>query len=497
MKDRVVIGLEVHIELNTESKMFCSCLNNSSSNEPNSNICPVCSGCPGSLPVINKQAVEKTVKTGIALNCGIAEISKFDRKNYFYPDLTHGYQISQHENPLCEDGFLEIDGKKIRIRRIHLEEDAGKLIHPENENYSLVDFNRAGTALMELVTEPDIKSPEQARKFVEELRIFLRYLKVSNADMDKGELRVDANISISSTPGKIDGKRVEIKNINSFKSIEKALNYEIQRQEELINSEEEIRQETRGWDEKKEITVSQRNKEESHDYRYFPEPDLPAIVFSEKEKSFLNLQKTRQSIPELPQQKRDRLKKEYNLTDKETEVFIEDTALCSYYEKIMSELRCWVKEVSFKTKIEDKEYFELARTALNYVLTDLKGLLKKDEKIDSCFNITPENFAELICLVYRKEVSKNIAKKVLEEMYLNGGDPSNIVSSKNWNEINDESEILSIVEAVIKNNEKAVADYRKGKQESLKFLVGQVMGKTKGTANHVLVQKTIKDSFLN
>jgi len=270
-----VIGLEIHVELKTKSKMFCSCENNPFEGDANSNVCPVCMAHPGSLPVINEEAVKKVIKTGLALNCQIAQESKFDRKNYFYPDLPKGYQISQYDKPFCKKGFLNINGKKIRITRVHLEEDTGKLLHPQGADYSLVDFNRAGVPLMELVTEPDLHSAKEARKFAEELQLIIRYLGVSNADMEKGQLRVEVNISLSKN--KEMGTKVEIKNLNSFRIVEKAIDYETERQAEVLDSGKKVVQETRGWDEKKGITVSQREKEEAHDYRYFPEPDLPTF----------------------------------------------------------------------------------------------------------------------------------------------------------------------------------------------------------------------------
>ncbi len=270
------IGLEVHVELNTKSKMFCSCFNNSDEKKANVSICPICTAQPGTLPVINREAVRKVIKTGLALNCHISEYSKFDRKNYFYPDLPKAYQISQYYLPLCQNGYLKINNKKIHIREIHLEEDTGKLIHPRGADYSLVDFNRAGIPLMELVTKPDIHSAKKARKFAEELRLILRYLDVSKADMEKGQLRCEVNISLSKYPEKL-GTKVEIKNLNSFRAVEKGIDYEIKRQTKLLESNKKIIQETRGWDDIKGITVSQRGKEEAHDYRYFPEPDLPGL----------------------------------------------------------------------------------------------------------------------------------------------------------------------------------------------------------------------------
>jgi len=298
---KAIVGLEVHVELDTKSKMFCSCLNDSDERHPNVNICEICTSQPGSLPVINKEAVRKTIKTGLALNCQIPEYSKFNRKNYFYPDLPKGYQISQYDMPFCKEGFLEIEGRKIKIKRVHLEEDTGRLVH--EKDYSLVDFNRAGIPLMELVTEPDFTSAKEARKFAEELQLILRYLGVSDADMEKGQLRVEVNVSLKK--GKGLQLRVEIKNLNSFRAVEKALDYEIERQTKILKSGKKVVQETRGWDDIRGVTVGQRKKEEAHDYRYFPEPDLPPLHIVPK-----MIEEIQAKIPELPQQKRERFKKE-------------------------------------------------------------------------------------------------------------------------------------------------------------------------------------------
>ncbi len=479
------IGLEVHIELNTASKIFCSCANDSDAQEPNINICPVCTGQPGSLPVVNREAIIKIVKTGLALDCEIAEESKFDRKNYFYPDLPKGYQISQYDKPFCQKGKLKIKEREIRITRIHLEEDAGKLVHPKESNYSLVDFNRAGVPLMELVTEPDIHSAQEAKEFAEELRLILRYLQVSSADMEKGELRVDANISLSSDRKKL-GDKVEIKNINSFKAIEKAINYEIERQKEILDKKERIYQETRGWDEDKQKTILQRSKEESHDYRYFPEPDLPAISIKEEG---IDLDHMKASIPELPKEKRERFKKEYGLDEESVEIFINDRDSADYYEKVISELNNWIKEEDIKSEIAKEESLKLSKAAANYILGDLRSLLKKDgiENI-----ITPENFAELIKLIHKKEISSKIAKILLQEMLKSGADPSNIIEEKGLSEMSDSKELALIIKEIISQNEKAVDDLKQGKEASLQFLIGQVMAKTKGKANPESVKKIIE-----
>jgi len=476
-----VIGLEIHVELKTRSKMFCSCLNDSNEKHPNVNICPICMGHPGTLPVINKEAVRKTIKTGLALNCKIPEYSKFDRKNYFYPDLPKGYQISQYDKPFCVGGYLKINGKNIRIRRVHLEEDTGRLMHPEDVDYSLVDFNRAGIPLMELVTEPDINSAKEARKFAEELQLILRYLGVSDADMEKGQMRVEANISlsqISNLKSQILGTKVEIKNLNSFRAVERGIEYEIKRQTEILEEGGKIIQETRGWNDIKGITVSQREKEEAHDYRYFPEPDLPPLHFREKE-----IEEIRAEIPELPQQRRERLAREYQLDGKSIEIFVQNKDFGEYFEKVVSE---------FDSRLPREKLFKLIRLAANYLITDLQGLLQKASITDEDFLIMPENFSEFISLINEGKISSKGAKIVLEEMFKKGGDPSQIIEEKGLLQVTDEVEIEKVVKEVILKNQKAVEDYKKGKETALQFLTGQVIAKTKGAANPQIVRELLK-----
>ena len=471
-----VVGLEIHVELSTKSKMFCSCVNDPNERHPNVNICPICTAQPGTLPVINKEAVRKVIKTGLSLKCQIPEYSKFDRKNYFYPDLPKGYQISQLYQPLCREGFLIINGKKIRIREVHLEEDTGKLIHPEGENYSLVDFNRAGIPLMELVTEPDLNSAREARRFAEELQLILRYLNVSGADMEKGQLRVEVNISLSKNQ-KL-GTKVEIKNLNSFRSVERAIEYEMQRQTKILEKKGKIIQETRGWDDIKGVTFSQREKEEAHDYRYFPEPDLPPLHLTSE-----LINEIRSEIPELPQQKRERFKREYELDEKGVEVFVQNKNFGEYFEKVVSELPPRLPQPNIK---------KLIKLDSNYLITDLQGLLKGMSVSSEKFLITPENFAEFITLIYEGKISSKIAKIVLEEMFKTGADPSHIIEEKGLVQITDKAEIEKIVKEVISKNKKAVEDYKKGKENALQFLFGQVMAESKGRANPKIVDKILK-----
>ena len=474
-----IIGLETHVELKTKSKMFCSCLNDPNERHPNVNICPVCTAQPGSLPVINQEAIRKTIKTGLALKCQIPEYSKFDRKNYFYPDLPKGYQISQYDKPLCKEGYLVLEGEKIRIRRVHLEEDTGRLIH--EKDYSLVDFNRAGIPLMELVTEPDLDSAKEARKFAEELQLILRYLNVSDADMEKGQLRVEVNISLSKNQ-KL-GTKVEIKNLNSFKTVEKAIDYEIERQAKVLESGEKVIQETRGWDNIKGITFSQREKEYAHDYRYFPEPDLPILHLGVPE--FLN--KIRVEISELPQQKRERLKREYELDEKSIEVFIQNKDLGEYFEKVISEL---------PSRLSRQNLTKLIKLASNYLITDLQGLLKGVSVTDKDFLITPENFAEFVNLIYEGKIFSKIAKIVLGEMFKTGANPSQIIEEKGLLLITNEVEIEKIVKEVINKNKKAVQDFQKGKENAFQFLIGQVMAETKGKANPEITNRILKKLLL-
>lgn len=483
-----VIGLEIHVELKTKSKMFCSSVNDAYERHPNVNICPICMGHPGTLPVINWEAVRKVIKTGLALNCQIQENSKFDRKNYFYPDLPKGYQISQYDMPLCKGGVFEIGGKKIRIRRLHLEEDTGRLLHPEGADYSLVDFNRAGVPLMELVTEPDISSAEEAWKFARELQLILRYLDVSNADMEKGQMRVEANISLGQN--KKLGTKVEIKNLNSFRAVERGIVYEIDRQTKILKSGKRVVQETRGWNEVKGETFSQRVKEEAHDYRYFPEPDLPPLHLDNK-----RINEILAELPEIPSKRRSRLKTEYQMGGQEIEIFVSNKELGEYFEEVMSELMEWIKETEQKKEVSREKFFKLAKLCANYLITDLRGLLKGLPFSAADLQITPENFAELMTLTYRGQISSKLAKQVLAEMFVSGGDPSQIIEEKGLAQISDEAAIQKIVKEVIAQNPNAVADFEKGKQNALQFLVGQVMQKTQGRANPEAVRKIFSEEM--
>ncbi|MFA5643535.1 MAG: Asp-tRNA(Asn)/Glu-tRNA(Gln) amidotransferase subunit GatB [Candidatus Paceibacterota bacterium] len=500
------IGLEIHAELNTATKMFCYCKNDPDPVKPNENICPVCMGHPGTLPTINDEAIKKVIKTGMAVGCFILPHSKFDRKNYFYPDLPKGYQVSQYDEPLCESGSLEVKisanvekgeeqyKKTVRVRRIHMEEDTGRLIHPDGADHSLVDFNRAGVPLMELVTEPDIRSATEARRFAEELQLVLRYLNVSYADMEKGQMRVEANISLSELKdGKLPddekdlGTKVEIKNLNSFKAVERAIDYEIKRQAKALETGEKIVQETRGWDDVKGKTYSQREKEGAKDYRYFPEPDLPPMDHSQE---FLD--DIRGQMPELPEQKRKRFAVEYGLSETETENFVQDRDLGKYFEKTMSELHQWVCDTNGGKELSQDEFLKLTRLASNYLLTDVQGLLSGESISSPEFLITPENFGELICLIYQGKISSKIAKMVLLDMYDTGADPSQVIEQKGLNQISDSSEIEEIVKKVIADNPKPVEDYKSGKEASFQFLIGKTMAASRGKANPDMAKQALK-----
>ena len=468
--------------------MFCRSLNDPEEKHPNINICPVCMGHPGTLPVMNKKAIESVIKTGLALNCKIAERSKFDRKNYFYPDLPKGYQISQYDEPLCLEGFLEIlSSKKIRITRIHLEEDTGRLIH--NKIASLVDFNRAGVPLMELVTEPDISNAEEAVAFAKKLQMILQYLEVSDASMEKGQMRCEVNISLKGEDGKF-GVKVEIKNLNSFAAVKESIEYEIKRQRQLLDKGEKIIQETRGWDENKKATISQRLKEHAHDYRYFPEPDLLEVIISGKPSEgiadAIDLDAIQISLPELPDQKIARFRQEFGISEKDAEILVSTKQMAAFFEQAVSELIEWESGADKKS---------LAKLAANYLNTDLRGLMMEHGAEISGILITPENFAELISMIYGNKISSAGAKTALAEMFATGKDPSVIVEEKGLAQVSDSGELEKIAGEIIAANEKVADDYKSGKQNALQFLVGQMMAKTKGKANPQIA-RDILERFL-
>jgi len=487
-----VIGMEVHVELKTKSKMFCDSKNGMGlETEPNVNVCPVCTGQPGTLPVPNAEAIKFVQMAGLALGCELRLESKFDRKNYFYPDLPKGYQISQYDQPFCEKGELEIhvtrntkhETKKIGITRIHLEEDTGKLIHPKGVDYTLVDFNRAGVPLMELVTEPDVETGEEARLFCQKLQQVCRYLGISDADMERGHMRCEANISLyKEGEDRLSGTKVEVKNINSFKFVEKAIAYEIERQSEVLERGEKVVQETRGFDSNRGITISQRIKESAHDYRYFPEPDIPPFEFTSE-----YVESLRKELPELPAQKEIRFSKEYSLPEADVEVLTAEKDVAEFFEQVVSEIKETIQsgEVSC-----DKE--KAIKLAANYIITELrKHLVECNEGICD-IKITPDDFAELICFVAAGRINSSAAQTVLLEMYQTGGDPSQIIAEKNLEQMSDAGELEKVVDDVLAKNEKSVVDFKAGKDNALKFLMGQVMKETKGKANPQVVEELFK-----
>jgi len=460
-KYKPTIGLEIHAELKTKTKMFCNSKNDADETRPNVNICPVCMAHPGTLPVINKKAVKSVLRVGKAISGEIADFTEFDRKNYFYPDIPKGYQISQYKYPLVSGGKLN----DVDITRVHLEEDTATSKH--NNDLSLVDFNRAGVPLMELVTEPVVRDAKQAGDFARELQLLLRYLGVSDANMEKGEMRIEANISVSDTDK--FGTKVEVKNLNSFKIVEKAIDYEINRQIKAIEKGEEVVQETRGWDEAKGVTFSQRIKESSEDYRYFPDPDLPKLKIS-KVDEFQNLE-----LPELPWEKRERYKKDFGIKDEYIESYVVDNKLGDFFEKVVSKLN------------KKNDFIKLAS---NYITSDLAGILSTnlEAKIPSDIG-----FAELVNMAGDGEISSRGAKDILKIMVASGGNPKDIAKEKGLFQKSDEGELKDIVGKIIKENEDAVKEYKDGKEQALQFLIGQGMKETKGSANPGVLKKIFEE----
>ena len=480
MKYEPVIGLEIHAELRTKTKMFCFSANDPDEKHPNINICPVCMGHPGTLPVINENAVKKTIAVGLALEGDINRFSQFDRKNYFYPDLPKGYQISQYKHPFVTGGSLALEEsaqKEIRIQRIHLEEDTGRLIHDKESGASLIDFNRAGIPLMELVTEPDFRTGEEVREFGESLQRILRYIGASNADMEKGEMRVEVNISLRPEDAKEFGTKVEVKNINSFKFAADAVDYEIKRQTEALERGEKIIQETRGWNEDKKMTVSQRSKEEAHDYRYFPEPDLPPMKFSEE-----YIEKIRSELPELPREKRARLIKEYGLPEDAATLIARDKTFAGYFEEVISEL------LEHGEETQEKPKKNLILLAASFFIGEFTRLVNEKGGSIAGLKITPENFGEILIYVAEDKISALAAKDVLAEMFQTGDDPSDIIERLGLWQLSDTNDLEDIASHIIAENPKAVEDYKKGKDASLQFLVGQVMKESRGKANPKIVR---------
>ena len=469
-----VCGLEVHTELATKTKIFCNCTTEFGG-EPNTHVCEICSGMPGTLPVVNKRVVEFAVRTGLALNCEITQYNKFDRKNYFYPDLPKAYQISQLYLPICRNGWVEINDsinggtKKVRIHEIHMEEDAGKLVHDEWTDSTLVNYNRCGVPLLEIVSEPDIASADEAVEYVEKLRAILQFCGVSDCKMQEGSLRADVNVSVMPKGATEFGTRTEMKNINSFKAIHNAVEAEAERQIELIEDGEKVVQETRRWDDSKGTSYAMRSKEDAQDYKYFPEPDLPPISLSNE-----YIDGIRNSLPELPEAKKARYVSEYGLTDYDAKILCSDRVYAALFDKTV-------------------EVTKNPKDSAHWIMGDLMKLMNDTQTLPENINFKPEALGEIINLVNNSKISRDSAKKVLKEVFEKDVIPAEYVKENNMEMVSDTGAIKAIVEEVVANNEKAVAEYREGKEKSFNFLTGQCMRALKGKAPAAEVTKLLKE----
>lgn len=478
MKYEAVIGLEVHTELQTTTKIFCGC-KTSFGAEPNTNVCPVCLGLPCVLPVLNKRVLEFAVRAGLALNCEISRFSKFDRKNYYYPDLPKNFQTSQFDLPICERGHLDIEvngeKKQIRITRAHMEEDAGKLVHHgtsiTDSDYSLVDYNRTGTPLLEIVTEPDMRSAKEAVAYLEKMRAILQYIGISDCRMEEGSLRCDANVSVRPVGQKELGTKAEIKNINSFKGVEKAIEYEALRQAEILEDGGKIIQETRTWDEKEGVTKSMRTKEEANDYRYFPEPDLAPFTVSEE-----YIEDIRKTLPELPDERRERYIANFGLSSTDAQYMTNDKDTSDYFEKVVA--------AGADPKV-----------SVNWIMGEFASQLSNAGIEIAKAPVTPENLAKLLALIAKGTISGKIAKKVFAEMWKDGADPEEIVKAQGLVQISDTGALKELVVKVIANNPKAVEDFKAGKKKAVGALVGQIMKETKGKANPKVINELLNDEL--
>ena len=478
MKYEAVIGLEIHCELKTKTKIFCGCATGFGA-EQNTHVCPVCLGLPGVLPTVNKRVVEFGIKAGLATNCTINKYSKFDRKNYYYPDLPKNWQTSQYDLPIAEHGWVDIDvdgeKKRIRLTRIHMEEDAGKLVHSgttiKDSASSNVDYNRTGVPLLEIVSEPDLRSAEEARAYMEKIKAIMEYIDVSNCRMEEGNLRADINVSLRPAGTKELGTRTEMKNINSFKNLEDAINYEIERQEEVLEDGGHVIQETRTFDPARGITLSMRSKENAHDYRYMPEPDLPPIVTSEE-----TIEKYRSELPELPDARRARLEKDYGLSTYDAGIITSSRAMAEYFDAVVA------------TGADPK-------LAANWIMGDLAKNLNEDNLDISKSPVSAERLGKMIGLIMKDTISGKIAKKVFKEMWTNPDDPEKIVKDKGLVQITDTGAIETAVDAAIAANPKAVAEYKGGKKKAIGALVGQVMKATRGKANPQMVNKMLAEKL--
>lgn len=511
MKLETIIGLEFHVQLKTKTKMFCACPNEPDLNFPNKNICPICLGHPGVLPVVNEEAINMAMRAALALNCTVESFTKFDRKNYFYPDLPKGYQISQYDKPLATNGYLVIniavaDGlaadlsdenqlKKIGIIRLHLEEDAAKSVHQKDG--TLIDFNRGGAPLIEIVTSPHFSSPQEAKTFAQELQLIMRQLEISDADMEKGQLRCDANISLRPVGDKKLYPKTEIKNINSFRAIERALAFEVNRQTILWSTASPPTQsETRGWDDAKQETTEQRAKEGESDYRYFPEPDLPPLTLTDKQ-----IAEIKALLPELPQAKRRRFMEMYEFSLADAKIITENKELANYTEKIISELKEWLSttlaEQGTDEEIWQKNKRAVIKLVANWLINKFLAVLgKRRVSIGDC-KVTPENFAEFITLVYENKINSSAAQTILEEMLTTGADPEHILAEKDLGQMAaGGDELAEIAKRLVEDNPEQAKQYQTGKEALLQFFLGLIMKETKGKANpqeaETLLKKLLK-----
>lgn len=478
MEYEVVIGCEVHVELKTKTKIFCSCPTDFGG-EPNTHVCPVCLGLPGTLPVLNKKVLEYAIKAGLAMNCEIAHFSKFDRKNYFYPDLTKAYQISQFDLPICKNGYIDIETsegkKKIGITRIHMEEDAGKLVHQgatiTTSAGSLADYNRAGVPLIEIVSEPDMRSAEDVLAFLTNLKAIIEYTGVSDARMEQGSLRCDVNLSLRPAGQKEFGTRAEIKNLNSFRAVERVIKYEIDRQTDILESGGKVVQETRTWDDGKGMTFSLRSKEDSDEYRYFPDPDLTPIIVTDA-----YIEELRASLPELPQVKRARMIEEDGLPEYDAGVITASKALADFYDGV-------------------RAHYDDAKKISNWIMVELLAKVNAEGMELEAVKIQPEQMAALLKLVDSGDISGKIAKKVFAEMFATGKDPADIIKEQGLVQISDEGALKEMVSQVVEANPKSVEDYKAGKTKAMGFLVGQIMKQSRGQANPAVINKLLAEKL--
>lgn len=473
MEWEIVMGLEVHTELATKTKIFCGC-STEFGGEPNTHVCEICSGMPGTLPLLNRRVVEFAIRTGVATNCTITQNNKFDRKNYFYPDLPKAYQISQLYLPICRNGYIEVntkDGekKKIGIHEIHMEEDAGKLIHDEFEDCTLVDYNRCGVPLLEIVSEPDFRSAEEVIDYLSKLRAILQYTGVSDCKMQEGSLRADVNLSVRPKGQAEFGTRTEMKNLNSFHAIERAIAYEAQRQIELIEDGEKVVQETRRWDDNKGYSYAMRSKEDAQDYKYFPEPDLPPIEISDEQ-----IEEIKSTMPELPEEKRERYLNELGLPEYDTGIITGDVALVKFFESTL-------------------EKCDSPKDVANWIMGEVMKLLNDSATLTENNPLKPEALAAVINMVKSNKINRGTGKKVLEKVFTDGVDPEKYVEENNLAQVTDLSALRPIIEQVIAENEKSVSEYKAGKTQAMGYIMGQAMRALKGKAPAQEVQKILKE----